>query len=521
MSTAIKKSPQERIQSAIGYGNNLLNTLPAEPTEEQINTLRKYAINAYILTQDLGIEDTALTEVIKQAETRISAESNIVVRAKDEFENAGVILRNNKLLADKHTQYGVYLIRKVEEDNGGVVTAEMDKKLEAYMVASARILDTMNDGRKVFTQTLTLISKAFTSEEARLDKKNAASEPYKIQQFRNERATQLAKEAAERESRIKKEQAIEAEKVRLKAENKVRLINFVGEQIKAAIIALENRFNKITLEDFDTVSDGLRKFIPPYPYSNYEAYRHGLYSTLITDADVNALLQPEIQSMYKDSEKRFVDAVTESKNYLVDTLASKKQQLIDIKEMADEAEAERQKEEQLKLELEKADAAKKEQLQKELDAATKLREEAEAAANELAAEKKRIENEEREKSQSAADAASAAATDLVFAESNAEQTTLFFEAEHKVSVANAGIETPQTRSGYEIEALTPVAYMSMFTQWFNLKGGTMTIDELDKKLDFIRKFCEKEAFKDESKKLQTSTLRYKPVYTAVNNAKKK
>jgi hypothetical protein len=447
-------------------------------------------------------------------------EPNIIEKSLSQFKEASTVIDKNSSLSQRAVSAGAQLIADLEANEGNM-TPELDAKMNEYLSGCSKSITIMQDRRKPYTQVFDMIVSNFTALEHSVNSKNKDSIAYKIQQIRNGYAAKLAKEAADREAAIKKQQAIDAEKVKLKAENKTRIIAFVGEQIKAAVATLQDKFDGMALETYEAVSNGIKAYTPTYQRKYFEAYRHGIYSTLITDADVNALLQPETESMFSNSEQRFVNAVTEMKNYLVDRLESKRQQLIDIKQMADEAEAERQKEEYLKLQMEKADAAKKEQLQKDLEAARIAREQKEKEENELAAEKKRIQDEERARAQAETDAVSIAATELVHAESNAEQTTLFFEGEHALTVANSEIVAPQVRSGYEIEVLTPVAYMSMFTQWFNLKGGTMTIAELDKKLDFIRKFCEKEAFKDESKKLQNSTLRYKETFTAVNNAKKK
>lgn len=444
-------------------------------------------------------------------------ESNIILRSLPEFENAGNVLLTNKGRADKATAVGRKILADLKEA-GGVMTPEMDQRMNNFLVNCAKANKEMNESRKVFTQMLDLIKKAFTSEENRLDKDNAATEAYQIQQIRNAYAKQLAKEEQERQARIKAEQELEAEKIALKAENKTRLIAYVGELMKAANRSLEASFNGIELDTFEEKSKKLNDFTPILAHKHYAMFQHGLYSRLLVKADIDELVQPDIDAMYEEQANRFVSYLLESKQYLIDRLPSKKKELEAIKEMEEEAERERIAAEELQKQIDAQNNEKERQrLQEEQRIANEKA--AQAAKDKADAEEARRQREADEAAKAAAaiEAQSEAATEAVNIESNIAQTMSLFGAE--AAISEQAVATPQARAGYEIEVLTPVGYMALFEKWFKLEGQTMTLDQLDKKLDFTRKYCEKIAHKDENQKIQSSTLRYNQVFTAVNKKK--
>jgi hypothetical protein len=395
------------------------------------------------------------------------------------------------------------------------MTPEMDQRMNNFLVNCAKANKEMNESRKGFTQMLDLIRKAFTNEENRLDKDNAATEAYTIQQTRNSYAAQLAREEQERQARIKAQQELDAEKITLKAECKTRLIAYVGELMKKMNQSLETAFNGIELDTYEQKAESLKAFNPILAYKHYIAFEHGLYSRLLVKADIDALVQPEIEAMYEEQANRFVAFLLESKQYLIDRLPSKLAELKAIKEMEEEQAREKKAADELQKKIDAQNDEKEKQ--RLLEEKKKSDEKAAQAAKDKAdadEARRQREIEEAARATAAIEAQSEAATEAVNIESNVQQTMSLFGAE--AAISEQAVAAPQTRAGYEIEVLTPVGYMALFEKWFKLEGQTLTMAELDKKLSFARKYCEKIAHKDENQKIQSGTLRYNQVFTAVN-----
>lgn len=455
------------------------------------------------------MENTIENEVMNADEQELT----VIERSLQEFTDAAVILRTNQRRAAKADEVGRKILAELEAA-GGLMTPDFDERIKNHLVKCATAAKEMNESRKVFTQTLTIISKAFTLEEAKLDKDNAGTVAHQMQQIRNAFAAQVYREEQERQRKIKEDEARAKEAITIKSECQRRLITYVNEAINAEKTRISNAFNAITLADYDAKHTGLQNMQPAYDHAKYKAFKHGLYSNLYSAEEIDSMLVSVIAIYFEEAATNYKTQICELKQYLIDRLPSKKLELERVKQMEDEAAENARTQARLAEEAKTADAVRKKELE-EQQRVNALRQK-ELEEEQRQQEQERIEREEeeaRERDRVAAELAETQDLNLKMDESVATTMVLF---DTEAALADSTIAAPETRMGFEIEALSPAAYMAMFQQWFNLDGATWTVAQLEKKLGFIKKFCEKTAFNDESKKINTSIIRYTEVFTAVN-----
>jgi hypothetical protein len=71
----------------------------------------------------------------------------------------------------------------------------------------------------------------------------------------------------------------------------------------------------------------------------------------------------------------------------------------------------------------------------------------------------------------------------------------------------------QVRTGYNIEAKTPHAYLLIFQFWFEKEGSKLPMEKFEKKtLGSMKTFCEKEAIKTGTK-IESPFIVYHDDYT--------
>lgn len=431
-------------------------------------------------------------------------ELNIIQQNIASFENAGVILATNQSRAAKAQTFGEKLLSELQAA-GGEMTPELDARMQAFLANCDKAQKEMNESRKPITQTLRAIADAFTSEEAKLDKSRAGTIAYQIQQVRNAYATQLHEAEQNRLREIERQKAREQELIRLKSEQAAYIANAVS----SAIIHIKNKmqqsFNDATLETLQAVDEKLRTFDPVLKHTTYSKIQAQVYSAMLAPEEYDATLQAEKESLFPQHAAAYRKELLELALYLIERVPSKKQELIAVREM--ELEHLRLQDEAAKADVaERAEIERqRQQLKMEQELAEKERKQREQA------EKAKQEQAERERAE--------AQKQQIEMSKNIDESMTLFNAETETALSVT--DKPEMRTGYEIEALVPSAYLAMFQQWFTLEGQTLTLAQLEKKLSFVKKFCEDIAHKDESKKLAGNLLKYKVTATAVNRKPKK
>lgn len=430
-------------------------------------------------------------------------ELNIIQQNIASFENAGVILATNQSRSAKAQQFGEKLLSELRAA-GGEMTPELDARMQAFLANCDKAQKEMNESRKPITQTLRAIADAFTSEEAKLDKSRSGTIAYQIQQVRNAYATQLHEAEQKRLREIEQQKAREQELIRLKAEHAAKIASAISEAIIRTKNRIQQSFNEATLETLQEVDQKLRTFDPVLKHTTYSEIQAPVYSAMLAPEEYAATLQAEKEALFPQHAAAYRKELLELALYLIDRVPSKKQELIAVREM--ELEQLRLQDEAAKAdEAERAEIERqRQQLKMEQELAEKERQQREQA------EKEKQEQAERERAE--------AQKQQIEMSKNIDESMTLFNAETETALSVK--DKPEMRTGYEIEALVPAAYLAMFQQWFTLEGQTLTLAQLEKKLSFVKKFCEDIAHKDESKKLAGNLLKYKVTATAVNRRAK-
>lgn len=431
-------------------------------------------------------------------------ELNIIQQNIASFENAGVILATNQSRAAKAQTFGEKLLSELQAA-GGEMTPELDARMQAFLANCDKAQKEMNESRKPITQTLRAIADAFTSEEAKLDKSRSGTIAYQIQQVRNAYATQLHEAEQSRLREIERQKAREQELIRIKAEHAAYIANAVSSAIMVIKSKMQKSFNEATLETLQAVDEKLRTFDPVLKHTTYSEIQAPVYSAMLAPEEYAATLQAEKEALFPQHAAAYRKELLELALYLIDRVPSKKQELISVREM--ELEHLR-----LQDEAAKADEAQKAEIERQQQ---QLKMEQELAEK----ERKQREQAEAEKQAQAERERAEAQKQQIEMSKNIDESMTLFNAETETALSIT--DKPEMRTGYEIEALVPAAYLAMFQQWFTLEGQTLTLAQLEKKLSFVKKFCEDIAHKDESKKLAGNLLKYKVTATAVNRKTKK
>lgn len=437
----------------------------------------------------------------------------IIDKSLDTFKNAGDILQKNKSRAEKAVAVGRKLLTELKANNN-VMTSALDERMQKFLANCSNAKSGMNDDRKIFTQTMDLIKKAFTGEESKLDASTPGTEAYEIQQIRNNYAKQLHQEEQERQRLIRVQQEKDQEAIRLKAEGEKRLLKWVGEYTQAEKMRINTVFNGITLDTFNVKSEKLRVMDPVYPYAHLQQFAHGLYSPLFKVDEISSILDTTIGSKFQELAANYKMEISELRDFLVERLPSKKQELEAIKQQEEERKKEQEEQERIREETKTANANR----QKELDAELKESQERERKANE---ERERIQNEQKQREQDGKDLLKKEGEDkergqMQQIENNKELETTMSLFQTAADAATVSAPAPEVRQGYEIEVLNPAGYMQIFQLWFTEEGKSLSLDKIGgTKLDSMKTFCEKFAHK-KGTKIDSQFLKYNDSFKAVN-----
>lgn len=442
-------------------------------------------------------------------------ELNLIEAALPEFKNAAEVLRSNQERAAKAVAVGNKLLSELEEA-GGEMTEELDTRMNNYLVNCAKASKEMNENRKAFTQTLTIIQRAFTSEEAKLDKENKETPAYKVQQVRNAFVLLLKRREEERKRKIEEQQKRTQELKRIENEVQLQVNKYLSATIENVKTKLNDTFNLLTLETIEEYSETLSKYNPIIKPELFEKWQISI-SSFIPASEYADLVADEKNKLYSECNTKYGIAIGEQRDYLIERIPSKNLELLRIKQFEEEQRKAAEEQERLEEQKKQADAAERERIEAHQ---RKLEEERRKAAEEQAeAERQKAEREAEETARIKAEEEQrkAAEEQKIQMNANIAEAVTLFETEKAISETIEA--TPEARAGYEIEIKGAAAYLAMFTQWFHLEGQTMTLAALEKKLGFVKTYCEKLAHKDETKKLSNPLLKYNEVYTAVNRKK--
>jgi len=366
--------------------------------------------------------------------------------------------------------------------------------------------------------------KLFTAAENEIDKAKPNSVASKVQSNRDTYATEVHKieERKRREAELKAAKAKES--VEIKADFVKNLNGQFNDHLLRAKQWLQGQFNSLSLEHFADEAAGIRIYKPEYkraifdkmvPYTSNGVRYHDQAEL----AGIAAAAKDE--SLFIAFSQTYEIQMCALRDELKDKLTSKHEELQEQKRLADEAtaaaERARIEEEERQKKIAAARAEERERLEAEAARAREeeARRQAELKAQQEAAAAERRRREEAEAARLALEAEETRkkAEEEAELKKQGEQTMIMFDQTAEVAT---GQQAPETRQGYEIDVLHPAGYVQIFQHWFENEGKNLPVDKIGKtKMDQMKSWCEKRAQKT-GEKIDSKFLRYTESFKAVN-----
>lgn len=380
------------------------------------------------------------------------------------------------------------------------MSAELDQELNKYLGALKVTHEKMTSRRKGVTQLFDQVKSEFTTIENRIAPGKAGSIYDQIQKVRNDFAAQCAEENRKAEAAARLEQQKITERVNLKSDAERFLRTAFEQYLNLKLSELQQAFDTTNL---DSLSDVMDYIVSSegwvYPNEMFVMTVVPVRSAILDAAEVQNIISNARLGKFDAWSLEFANAISQRRSELMEKIPGKETALQDAKRALDEANRA----------AALAAAAKTE-------ADKKAAEQAQALAAErqrvLAAEEeqRRLEAETKAK-QEEADRTAKATADAEMQKSTEIANSLFDAAVNAV-VPEA---SAQVRESYEIEVLAAPGWMLLFQFWFQNEGSKLSLEKFDsKKLESIRKFCEKQANKT-GEIIQSPLLKYREVFKAV------
>lgn len=338
----------------------------------------------------------------------------------------------------------------------------LDGEMSRYIDKAKKTLAAMNDRRKPVTQIMDAVKKEFTSSEADLKTKIV-----EVQTMRDGYATMKMEEQRKREREAQAKLARERESIGLRKTAETTLANNFTEHLREAKEMMLDKFNSITLSQFDTTIEELRNFSDQLTKNIYEGFRPALTAQYHSPDEIKEIASRTMNMHFGSDREKYHAEIVAYKQELLDKKQSKFEELE---------------------ELEAADAAERERL----DAERQARENA---------DRERL---NREANESRAKAAATA------------ETTAAGEAAHAeiAAMAEVGIQEAQVRESYQITVNNVAANLLIAQMWFQYEGKKMPQDKIDRvTFERMRKFCEKHAM-ETGELLDSPFITYTEIFRA-------
>jgi len=457
----------------------------------------------------------------------------VIQKSIEIFKTAPDVLKKNQERTKKALAVGnaildrfnsAWAISNEDERISALIIA--DEKANTYLVNCGNALKEEKEVRAAITQMMDEFKKMFTSAENEIDKSKEGTVPDRVQKNRNKYA-QVTFEISERKR-------IEAERVTAKNSESINIKSAIENGINNTLldllgqkkIAVTNAFNAITLDDYSTRFEVLKKMVTNADLQVLktkcvEKPLSVSFSYHKTD-EIEALKQ----SVFSDfpfanwHDDVWVTQMQVLKDDLLEKMPSKKAELDEAKKLADEIAAEKEKarldNEKRIAEIEKAKGEEKKRLEeqayverkKENERQAKLKADAEQAA----IDKKNREEEEQKKQQEELEKNKKAAELATEMKAQGEQTMNLFSQ----VAATSEIETPNSKQVYEITLLHNAGAVQIFQLWFERFGKDLPSDKLiNTKIEQMINWCEKLADKTEEK-IESKFIKYSKIFKAKN-----
>ena len=408
----------------------------------------------------------------------------------------------NKSFAEKIIVMGQELMEKVESDG---MSDDLDALIAEYIKSVKQVTKAMSDNRKGVTQAIDLVKKYFTTIENEVSVKNTESIPYKLQQKRDEYARFKIEEERKREAERQRLAAISAAKVRLASDVKNECYRLLASAQSSAIGYLNNLFSCVSLATQANDKDVLEHFSTSVDFTD-NIKNYVCKESVLTD---NIEIRQIINAAYNEVKEEIVNSYTTTIKQTKDDLLLKWDSKIAELEAAKKAEEERQR------------------LIREAEEARRKAEEAERIAREAKAEEERA-KAQAEAARLAEERAKAQAEQERIAREEAERKAAMEEAdriakeeaerklreEAEIRQQQQAIDDAQAQAAALFDGMDEQAvvkakvkkvikvtarrgWIEILNFWWAHKAQSMPIEEIERKLGFAKKECEKLANKEE------------------------
>ena len=412
------------------------------------------------------------------------------------------VSNENKSFAEQIIVMGQKLMTKVESQG---MSDELDTEIAEYIKSVKQVTKNMSDNRKGVTQALDLVKKYFTSIENEVSVKNTESIPYKLQQKRDEYARFKIEEERKREAERQRLAAIAAAKVKLASDVKNECYRLLASAQSSAIGYLNNLFSCVSLDTQANDKDVLEHFPTSVDFTD-NIKNFVCKESVLTD---NIEIRQIINAAYNEVKEEIVNSYTTTIKQTKDDLLLKWDSKIAELEAAKKAEEERQR-----LIHEAEEARRKAEEAERIAREAKAEEERAKAQAEVArlaeerakaqAEQERIAREEAERKAAMEEADRLAKEEaerkLKEEAETRQQQQAIDDAQAQAAALFEGMEE-QTVIKAKVKKVIKVTsrkgWIEILNFWWAHKAQSMTNDEVEKKLGFAKKECEKLANKED------------------------
>ena len=326
------------------------------------------------------------------------------------------------------------------------MTDELDQQAAIYIEKARKTVKKMNERRAPVTQLFDVIRKQFTAMENEIDPTKVDTIPYKLQQFRNQFATQKLAEEEERRRRELERQQAEAARLKLRQDMADDYKIQFSMLLNKALNRLSAIDNAISLNNFDDASSQIANFPTTLSDDIIANFRPRVRVPLdISDEEALHIYCSIKESLTPSLKEQYEAEIANAKQLIIDRLPSKKANLQRIAQASAEEAA------RIKAEME-----------------ARQRKEAEI----MEAERRRKEEEEKQKAE--------------LARQQTEMESLFGQQ----AVASSGY-IPKVKVAQKINLLNPEGIMPILSMWWSKEGCHLSIEELAKMFKKQIAFCEK------------------------------
>lgn len=381
-------------------------------------------------------------------------------KISSEIATAGQVLKENKTSLTRATDYGSSLLSKFEQ---GVNDNTYKAGLE-YLAKVRKTVQSMNEKRKPITQLLNEISKQFTSIEAELAEKGDTI-PAKVKAKLDEYAAEIARKKRELELELENKRRIDLQKNICTTEVKKLLDEKMFAFLNDVVSIFNRIWSNVSLDDFDNVTaeiiDAPGKFELPFEYFTKQLQTINTKKFLfdkLSDQEIDQICNSTLKEHYPTLLSTFNKNLDEAIHVIVSSFDQRYAELQQL-EKASQEEAEL-----LKKQAEEDALKRKQEQERQLQLAKENAE--------LTAKQSHI----------------------------AENITTLFDTAQPTNEVKVKEVT-------EISVASPAGYIELLLFYFEHEGKKLSLEKLEKKFGFAKKFAESKYMKDDIK-IHSKHLQY-------------